>query len=434
MYINLDSTPMPSALAPLHGRVARGGVLVLGGGFAGAYVARQLGRNGATIVNPTNFMLYTPLLPEAAAGSVEPRHVVVPLRTMCPNADLVLGSAVTLDPERRVVEVQSEAGRFAIAYADLVVALGSVTRTPPVPGLAAHALGLKDLGDAIRLRNHVLRQIELADAAPHTAARRLTFVVAGAGFSGVEAIAEVSEMAEEALRHHPRLAHVRPRWVLVDAGARILGQTPDGLARFAERTLGRRGIEIVTQTRLTAVDADGVELSDGRRIEAATVVWTAGVSANPLVSALGLPVDDRGRVQVDETLRVAGARHIWALGDCAAVPNEATPGTTDPPTCQHALRQARRLASNLRGTPRAYRYRSLGHMATLGRRHGIAMVGNLRLRGLAGWLFARGYHVLQLPFASRRARVCADWATAALFRRDVAELTIPRTGTSEGRA
>jgi NADH dehydrogenase len=431
MYSNLESAPTMPALQPLRGRTARGGVLVLGGGFAGAYVARKLGRAGATVVNPTNFMLYTPLLPEAAAGNIEPRHVVVPIRTMCPHADLVLGHAVALDPERRVVEVQSEDGRIAISYQKLVIALGSVTRTPAVPGLRAHALGLKDLGDAIRLRNHVLRQIELADAAPHTAARRLTFVVTGAGFSGVEAIAEVSEMAEEALRHHPRLAHVEPRWVLVDAGERILGQTPDGLARFAERTLGRRGIEILTGTRLTAVDREGVELSDGRRIASATVVWTAGVAANPLVSALGLPVDDHGRVEVDELLRVVGREDIWSLGDCAAVPNLATPGVTDPPTCQHALRQARRLAKNLRGTPRPYKFRSLGHMATLGRRHGIAVVAGLRLRGILGWIVARGYHVLQLPFAARRARVVADWTAAALFRRDLAELTMASTAGQE---
>jgi len=427
MHSTLESAPVTTALEPLPRRAARGGVLVLGGGFAGAYVVRQVGRAGATIVNPTNFMLYTPLLPEAAAGNIEPRHVVVPLRTMCPHADLVLGCAVSLDRERRVVEVQTEAGRVAISYEQLVIALGSVTRRPPVPGLDEHALGLKDLGDAIRLRNHVLRQIEIADAAPHTADRRLTFVVAGAGFSGVEAIAEVSEMAEEALRHHPRLAHVKPRWVLVDGAQRILGQTPDGLARFAERTLARRGVEIVTQTRLASVDAAGVALSDGRRIETATVVWTAGVAANPLVTALGLPVDDRGRVEVDETLRVVGAEDVWSLGDCAAVPNLATPGVVDPPTCQHALRQARRLSKNLRGNPKPYRFRSLGHMATLGRRHGIAVVAGLRLRGIAGWIFARGYHVLQLPFAARRARVVADWTAAALFRRDLAELSMPAT-------
>ena len=406
-------------------RVARGGTLVLGGGFAGSYVARRLGRRGATIVNPTNFMLYTPLLPEAAAGSIEPRHVTVPLRAMCPHADLLLGSAVTLDPERRIVHVQSDAGRFAIEYSDLVVALGSITRMPPVPGLREHALDLKDLMGAIRLRNRVLRQIELADAAPDSAARRLTFVFAGAGFAVVETIAELQELTAGALERHPRLAGVEPRWVLVDQGPRILGQTRDSLARFAARTLSRRGIEIACETALVSVGATEAVLSDGRRIETETVVWTAGVTANPLVAGLGLPCDERGRVRVDETLRVADMPGVWALGDCAAVPNEATPGELDPATCQHALRQARRLARNLRGTPRPYRYRTRGHMATLGSRHGIAVVGAVRLRGLLGWTFARAYHLLQLPFASRRTRVLADWSAAALFRRDVAELTAP---------
>ena len=214
-------------------RDARGGTLVLGGGFAGSYVARRLGRRGATIVNPANYMLYTPLLPEAAAGSVEARHVTVPLRAMCPDADLLLGAAVALDPERRVVRVASEAGAFDVLYQDLVVALGAVTRMPPVPGLREHALGLKDLTEAIRLRDRVLRQIELADAAPASAERRLTFVFAGAGFAGVEALAELQELTAWALRRHPRLAGVQPRWVLVDPGERILGQTPEPLARFA---------------------------------------------------------------------------------------------------------------------------------------------------------------------------------------------------------
>jgi NADH dehydrogenase len=405
-------------------RTARGGTLVLGGGFAGSYVARRLGRRGATIVNPTNFMLYTPLLPEAAAGSIEPRHVTVPLRAMCPHADLLLGSAVALDPERRIVRVESGAGRFAIEYTDLVVALGSITRMPSVPGLREHALDLKDLAGAIRLRNRVLRQIELADAAPESAPRRLTFVFAGAGFAGVEAVAELQELTAGALERHPRLAGVQPRWVLVDQGPRILGQTPDGLARFAARTLARRGIEIVCETALASVDATGAVLSDGRRIESETVVWTAGIRPNPLVRELGLPCDERGRVTVDEALRVTGMPGVWALGDCAAVPNEATPGELDPATCQHALRQARRLARNLRGTPRPYRYRTRGQMATLGTRHGIAVVGGVRVRGLLGWMFARAYHLLQLPFASRRARVMADWSAAALFRRDVAELTV----------
>jgi NADH dehydrogenase len=416
----MPHTPFPTQPEP---RAARGGTLVLGGGFAGSYVARGLGRHGATVVNPSNFMLYTPLLPEAAAGSVEARHVTVPLHAMCPHADLLLGSAVALDPERRVVEVESEAGRFAVAYDDLVIALGAVTRLPDIPGLREHALDLKDLPGALRLRNQVLRQIELADAAPESAARRLTFVIAGAGFAGVEAIAELEELTASALRHHPRLAGVRPRWILVDPGDRILGQTPEGLARFAARTLSRRGIEILTGTKLAAVDAGGATLGDGRRIDSETVVWTAGVTAHPLVEALGLPTDHRGRVLVDETLAVRGMPGVWSLGDCAAVPNAATPGELDPATCQHALRQARRLARNIKGEARPYRYRTRGQMATLGTRHGIAVVGGLRVRGLLGWAIARGYHLIQLPFASRRMRVMADWAAAAWFPRDVAELT-----------
>jgi NADH dehydrogenase len=404
-------------------RTARGGTLVLGGGFAGAYVARGLGRHGATIVNPTNFMLYTPLLPEAAAGSLEPRHVTVPLRAMCPHADLLLGSAVSLDPRAKRVHVDSDAGSFAVAYERLVVALGSITRTPGVPGLQERALTLKDIGDAIRLRNHVLRQIELADADPTSAQRRLTFVFAGAGFAGVETVAELQELAEAALRRHPRLGGVRPHWVLVDTAPRILGQVPDSLARFAARTLARRGVEIVSNTALASIDRGGAVLSDGRRIETETVVWTAGVAASPVAARLGLPIDARGRVPVDELFRVRGLEGVHALGDIAAVPNPATPGVLDPPTCQHALRQARALARNLKGRERPYRFNSLGSMATLGRRHGIAVVGGIRLRGLPGWWVARGYHLMALPFVSRRARVLADWTTAAMFRPDVAELT-----------
>ena len=404
-------------------RVAKGGVLVLGGGFAGSYVARQLGSSGATIVNPANFMLYTPLLPEAAAGSVEPRHVTVPLRTMAPHSELLLGKAVALDPDRRVVEVASEAGRFNVSYADLVLALGAVTRMPALPGLREHSLGLKNLADAIAVRNHVLRQLDLADASPESARRRLTFVFAGAGFAGVEVLAELHELVADALQAHPRLAHVEPRWVLIEGAGRILKQMPERLGHYARKTLVARGIEVLTDTRLASVDAQGATLSDGRRIETETLVWTAGVTPNPVLGELGLPLDGQGRVRVDETLRVVGARHIWSLGDGAAVPNQATPGETDPATCQHALRQAKRLARNLRGAPRPYRYRTRGQIATLGTRHGVALLGRLPVNGVLGWHIARAYHLLQLPFASRRLRVLGDWTTAAIFRRDVAELS-----------
>ena len=405
-------------------RAARGGVLVVGGGFAGSYVARRLGKAGATIVNPTNFMLYTPLLPEAASGAVEPRRVVVPIRMMCPHTELVVGAVEEIDADNKIARVRTETGVIDLTFDEVVIALGALTRVPAgVSGLREHALQFKDLADAIALRNHVLHQLELADADPASAERRLTFAFVGAGYAGVEALAEAHDLVRDSLRHFPRLRDVPQRWLLVDSGDRVLAQAPERLGAYAARDLARRGIEIRLGTRLETVDAAGATFSDGTRVETATLVWAAGVQANPLARELGLPVDDRGRVRVDDHLRVKGLANVWALGDCAAVPNEATPGEYDPATCQHALRQARRLAANLQGRPRPYRYRTLGQVASLGRRSGIAQLPGVRLRGLDGWLVARTYHLMQLPSATRRSRVMADWITSGLFRRDISELT-----------
>ena len=405
-------------------RRARGGVLILGGGFAGGYVARLLGRRGATIVSPENFMLYTPILPEAASGSLEPRHVVVPLRLMCPHAELLLGRAVGLDETTRTVQVETDATAFSVGYEQLVVALGAVVRTLPIPGLAEYGLGFKTLADAIHLRNHVLRELEAADAEldPARAEPHLTFVFVGAGYAGVEALAELSDLVRDALRHYPGLRDRRQHWVLVDAAPKILPEIPTRLGDYAAQQLVERGTDIRVSTTLESVDAEGVVLSDGARIPTHTLVWTAGVRAHPLLAEFGLPLDDRGRLRVDPTLRVEGRETVWALGDCARVPNEATPEHPDPPTCQHALRQARRLARNLRLTPRPYRYRMLGQVATLGRYQGIADVMGLRLRGFLGWFITRSYHLYQLPLFSRKLRVVVDWTVALFFRRDIAEL------------
>ena len=407
-------------------RHARGGTLVLGGGFAGGYVARLLGEHGATIVSRENFMLYTPILPEAASGTLEPRHVVVPLRMMCPHADLVLGEAVSLDEESRHVVVETEAGGIELEYTDLVVALGAVARVLPVPGLAEHALGLKDLADAIDLRNHVLRQLEAADAAvdPQVAKRHLTFVFIGAGYAGVEALAELADLVRDALRYSPRLREIEQRWVLVDAASKILPEIPMKLGDYAARELAKRGVDIRVGTTLDSLDAEAATLSDGERIETVTLVWTAGVKATPLVGRFGLPLDERGRVIVDSTLKVEGRENVWSLGDCARVPNAATPGQFDPPTCQHALRQARRLAKNIVGEPKPYRYRMLGQVATLGRHKGIADVLDLRFRGFTGWFITRTYHLYQLPLVRRKLRVVTDWTVGLFFRRDIAELSM----------
>jgi NADH:quinone reductase (non-electrogenic) len=369
-------------------------------------------------------MLFTPLLPEAASGTLEPRHVVVPLRLMCPHARLVVGRVTGLDADRKAVAVEGLDGPLELAYENLVVALGSVSRVLPVPGLAEHGHGFRDLADAIELRNHVLRQLEAADAAhrPEEAERHLTFVFIGAGYAGVEALAELSDLVRDALRYYPGLRGVPQRWVLVDAAPKILPEIPTRLGEYAAAQLTTRGVEIHVSTRLESTDDRGVQLSDGARIETGTLVWTAGVAPSPDLALLGLPLDDRGRVPVDEHLRVIGRDGIWALGDCAAVPNLATPDRPDPPTSQHALRQARRLAKNLAGDLRPYRYRMLGQVATLGRYKGIADVLGLRLRGFPGWFVTRTYHLYQLPLFSRKLRVVVDWTVALLFRRDIAEL------------
>ena len=337
-------------------------VVIIGAGFAGSYVARLLGRHrgdlDVTLVDPHNFMLYTPLLPEAASGTVEPRHVVVPVRVMCPHARLMLGRVGAVDLEQHLVTVQRpEGGEATVGYDTLVVALGAVSRTAPIPGLLEHAIGFKSVAEAIQLRNQILEQLELAATAPDEAERRrrLTFVFVGGGYAGVEAIAELEDLCRDASRYYPELRDVPRRWLLVDLAPRILPELGGNLAPYATRQLERRGFELHLGTGVSSVDEHGVELSDGTVVPTATLVWTAGVRPNPLAAQLGLPVDERGRVPVDEHLRVAGLEGIWALGDVAAVPNAATPGRTDPPTCQHALRQARRLARNLaaeaRGRP-----------------------------------------------------------------------------------
>jgi NADH:quinone reductase (non-electrogenic) len=405
-------------------RPALGGTLVIGGGFAGGYVARLLGKRGATIVSPENFMLYTPMLPEAASGTLEPRHVVVPLRMMCPHAELILGRATELDYTAKRAHVETEEGSLTVEFEDVVVALGAISRTLPIPGLADHALGFKTLADAIYLRNHVLRRLEAAAAAPSEEERRreLTFVFVGAGYAGVEALAELADLVRDALRYYPTIRDEPQHWVLVDAAPKILPEIPTSLGDYAARQLAGRGVDIRVNTTLESLDPHAAVLSDGDRILTSTVVWTAGVRANPANAQFGLPLDERGRVKLEPTLQVEGMARVWALGDGARVPNLATPDRFDPPTSQHALRQARRLAKNLTGEPKPYRYRMLGQVATLGRYKGIAQIPGLRLRGFPGWFVTRTYHLYQLPLLTRKLRVVADWTTSLFFRRDIAEL------------
>jgi NADH:ubiquinone reductase (H+-translocating) len=427
-------------------RRARGGVLVLGGGFAGAWTARLLGESGATLVNTENAMLFTPMLPEAASGALEFRHVVVPLRMMCPHTELIIGRASALDVHAKTARVVTDDGAsLDICFDHVVVAVGAITRTLPVPGLAEYAIGARTAVDGLVLRNEVLRQVDLAAVAdPAERDRRLTFIVVGGGYAGVETIAELAELATEAMQFHPTLQGAHQRWVLVDAGDRILADIPSRLGEYAAHALIKRGIDVRCNTRLEKVSETEVALSDGSRIPIGTLVWTAGVKAHPIMAGWGLPLDDRGRVEVDPTLQVRGLSHVWGAGDCAAVPNAATPDIHDPPTSQHALRQAKRLASNLHAVrdgrePEEYRFKALGQVATLGRHRGIADLRGIKLTGWLGWLAARAVHWIQIPGASRRMRVLADWILGAMFRRDIVAFSAlgtlrPQAGAAAGEA
>jgi NADH:ubiquinone reductase (H+-translocating) len=404
-------------------RPARGGVLIIGGGFGGANVARLLGRRGATIVNPQNSMLFTPMLPEVAAGIVEMRNAMAPLAMVGRHAEVIEGRVTDLSLEENRAEVETDGGlRFGMEYDHVVIGVGAVPRTFPVPGLSEHAVGCTTILDALYLRDRLLRLLAAAAVEPDPERRShyLTFVFVGGGFAGVEALAELRDLAHDALRYYPALDGVGQHWVLVDAAPKILADIPTGLGQYAYDLLVQRGVDIRLETRLEKVESGRVSLSDGTELGTELLVWTAGVKANPIVSRFGLPLDDRGRVRVGPTLQVEGYSHVWALGDCASVPNVATPDRADPPTSQHALRQARRLAANLiaaqEGRPlEPYSFRSLGQVATLGRKEGIADLRGLRLRGLAGWLAARSVHLMQVPIASRRLGVVSDWALAILF-------------------
>jgi NADH dehydrogenase len=329
-----------------------------------------------------------------------------------------------LDPEQKVATVMAGTDTYAVHYENAVLALGSFSRALPIPGLAEHGLGFKDLADAIHLRNHVLRQLEAAAAERdrERAQAHLTFVFVGAGYAGVEALAELSDLVRDAMRYYPEFQRPRARWVLVDAAPKILPEIPSRLGDYAAKQLADHGVEIHVSTTLDSVGPGTVALSRGLRIATHTLVWTAGVRPNPILRDLGLTTDERGAVPVDSTLQVEGHDGLWALGDCAHVPNERTPGLPDPPTSQHALRQARRLAKNLRGDMKPYAYKTLGQVATLGRYKGIALVFGLPLRGFLGWFVTRTYHLYQLPLISRKLRVVTDWTVALLFRRDIAEL------------
>src|SRR5215218_199401 len=336
-------------------------IVIAGGGFGGLYAARELERvlppqaARITLVNDVNFMLYTPLLPGAAAGTLEPRHVVVPLREELERTDLLLGQVAGADLDDRWLHVQTLEGHpEALRFDHLIVALGSVSRTLPIPGLVEHAIGFKTLAEAIALRKHLIRCLEMAESLEDPAEREkyLTFVFVGGGYAGVEGLAELQDFAADIVELYPRCRLQGTRFLLVEASDRIMREISADLADFTRRELMGRGIEFRLGTTVEEVGADHVRLATGETMPTTTVVWTAGVRPHPAVAALGLPLE-RGRIKVDATLRVEGHDNVWAIGDAAAVPDPAQKGAPTPPTpptAQHALRQGERAAQNVAAT------------------------------------------------------------------------------------
>lgn len=412
-------------------------VLIVGGGFAGVYAAVELEKQlrhdptvEVTIVNRDNFFLFTPMLHEVAASDLDVTHIVNPVRKLVRKVGFFDGDVVGIDLERRAVVVAhgADAHTHALPYDHLVVALGSTTNFFGLPGLEERALTMKSLGDAIALRNRLIALLEEADTECCADIRRrlLTFVVAGGGFAGVETIAGINDFVHEALRYYPNLTPDMVRMILVHPGGVILPELSESLGRYAQRKLEARGVEIRTATKVAAVGDDTVTLTDGTTLDAGTILWTAGTTPNPLLGTL--PCNkERGRIRVDANLEVPGWPGVWALGDCALVPDART-GSFHPPTAQHAMRQGKVVARNvvaaLRGTPkRPFSFRTIGQLASLGRRTGVAEIFGIRFSGFVAWWLWRTVYLAKLPRFEKKLRVALDWTLDLIFSKDLVKLT-----------
>jgi NADH dehydrogenase len=415
-------------------------VVVLGGGFGGVYTAlhleRMLGRSAEiTLVSRENFFLFTPMLHEVAASDIDITHLVSPLRALLRQTNVFVGEVTGIDCESRSVTVSHGAAehQHRLSFDHLVVALGSITNFYELPGLERHALTMKTLGDAIHLRNEVIGAMEEADgecsAGP---GGPLTVVVVGGGFAGVETVAGLNDFVRDGLRFYRRLDRARVRMVLIHAGSVILPELGEELGRYAQQELARSGVEIITNAKVAECGEDGVRLADGRSIASRLVVWTAGTSPHPLIHDLPCQLD-HGRIVVDETLAVPGWSGMWALGDCAVVPDRQT-GKPYPPTAQHAIRQARTAARNiqasLEGRPLVpFRFRALGQLAAIGRRAGVARILGVNFSGFFAWWLWRTIYLSKLPRLEKKMRVAIDWTLDLVFSKDFVQFLTVRGQT-----
>ncbi|WP_427165553.1 FAD-dependent oxidoreductase [Streptomyces sp. C1-1] len=417
--------------------MARPRILIVGAGFAGYQTARTLSRlmrhrAEVTLLNPTDYFLYLPLLPQVAAGILEPRRVTVSLSGTLPHVRLVLGEADAIDLDGRTVHYTGPEGDGGtLTYDRLVLAAGSVNKLLPIPGVAEHAHGFRGLPEALYLRDHVTRQVELAAAAddPETCAARCTFVVVGAGYTGTEVAAQGQLFTDAQVRKHPLRRGMRPRWLLLDIAKRVLPELDEHLSRTADAVLRERGVDVRMGTSVKEATRDGVLLTDGEFVPTRSLVWCVGVRPDPLAESLGLPME-RGRLLVDPHLQVPGRPELFAAGDAAAVPDLEKPGQYTPMTAQHAWRQGkvagRNVAASLgHGERRAYSHRDLGFVVDLGGVKAAANPLGVPLSGPIAGAVTRGYHLAAMP--GNRVRVAADWLLDAVLPRQAVQLGLVRS-------
>src|SRR6266496_3596417 len=420
-------------------------VLILGGGFGGVTTAQRLQHHfkrepsvEITLVNRDNFFVFVPLLASAASGSIETLHILNPIRRMIPGITFRAEEVMEIDLQRRIVTTASPiTGReVRLPYDHLVLGLGNTINLASLPGLAQHAKTMKSLGDALHLRNHVISMLEAADVEtdPRIREELLTFVVAGAGYSGVETIGEINDLVHEISKNYPSLMRESIKVILLHSRDRILPEMGPGLADFALKKLRQRGVDVRLQTRIAAATPHEAILNTGERIPTRTLVVTVGAAINPVLTSLALP-REKDRILTDAFMAVQGMHGIWALGDNAAVPNAAANGEFSPPTAQYALRQGRRLADNLaaviRGQPQqqqAFAFPGLGQLCLVGHRAGVAELGGgIKLSGFIAWMMWRNVYLMKLPGWERKVRVGLDWGLDLLFPRELSYINFART-------
>lgn len=414
-------------------------IVVLGGGYGGAYCARSLERRlgsraaQVTVIDRQNYFVIYPLLVEAGTGRVEPRHAVVSIRAFLKNGLFRMAQVVALDTQARevVCQLPGEAETDRVPYDHLVIALGSVTRFPPIPGLREHALQMKSMADAVAMRDRAIGLLELADitADPQRRAALLHFVIVGANFTGAEVAGELDAFLRGARTDYKRIAQSDIRITLIDHGDRILSALDEELSMYAERNMRARGIEILLRETVTAVDEHGATLGSGRVIPAATVIWAAGIAPPPALVSLGLPVDQRGYLICERDLRVRGFDNIWGIGDCAV--NNDAEGKAYPATAQHAVREgdwaARNIARTLRGLPPLpCDIRNRGSLAALGCRTGVANVFGIKVSGFLAWWLWRTVYLMKMPGIGRKVRIALDWTLDLFFRDEHVQLGVHR--------